>query len=361
MASKRIQAYNGAHMVTNTPQSTSRVILRYVPGIVLCIAVSIVALLVQHIEMIIIGHTLIESLVIAIVIGILCSTFITLPKSLSYGISFSTKQVLELAIVLLGASINISALLAAGPVMLVSIAGVVIVGIFISTRISQVFGLNSKLAILIACGNSICGNSAIAAIAPVIGADKKDVASSITFTAVLGVVVVLTLPLLIAIVNLSLYQYGVLAGMTVYAVPQVIAATFPVSQISGEVGTLVKLVRVLMLGPVVLFFALRFRDVRTSPATPALQLNRYLPWFIIGFVGFAVLRSVGLVPSAAIDPLREVSRFLTIIAMAALGLGVDIRSLRSVSKPVIMAVIGSLLALITLSLILIKIFGIAGV
>ena len=88
------------------------------------------------------------------------------------------------------------------------------------------------MSVLIACGNSICGNSAIAAVAPMIGARAEDIASSIAFTAVLGVVVVLTLPLLVPMLDLSLTQYGVLAGLTVYAVPQVLAATLPIGALA---------------------------------------------------------------------------------------------------------------------------------
>ena len=94
-----------------------------------------------------------------------------------------------------------------------------------------------------ACGNSICGNSAIAAVAPVIGETSSEIASSIAFTAVPGVFVVLTLPLLVPILRLSLSQYGVLAGLTVYAVPQVLAATLPIGALSNQIGTIVKLVR----------------------------------------------------------------------------------------------------------------------
>ena len=86
------------------------------------------------------------------------------------------------------------------------------------------------MAILVACGNAICGNSAIAAVAPVIGADSKDVAAVIAFTAVLGVLMVLGLPLFVPLAGLSRHQYGVLAGLTVYAVPQVLAATVPVGR-----------------------------------------------------------------------------------------------------------------------------------
>ncbi len=95
----------------------------------------------------------------------------------------------------------------------------------VSFSLSRLLGLNTKLSILIACGNSICGNSAIAAVAPVIGADGDDIASSISFTAILGVLMVLGLPLLIPLLDLTATQYGILAGLTVYAVPQVLAAT----------------------------------------------------------------------------------------------------------------------------------------
>ena len=132
------------------------------------------------------------------------------------------------------------------------------------------------MSVLVACGNSICGNSAIAAVAPVIGARADDVASSIAFTAVLGVVVVLGLPLLVPVLDLSLTQYGTLAGLTVYAVPQVLAATVPVSAISAQLGTLVKLVRVLMLGPVVVLLPVlvvrrEFRQVSTRCLRSDLQ------------------------------------------------------------------------------------------
>src|SRR4029079_16592294 len=120
----------------------------------------------------------------------------------------------------------------------------------LSFSIGRLLGLSKRLAILVACGNSICGNSAIAAVASVIDADGDDVASSIAFTAVLGVIVVLALPLIGAMFGMTLVGYGALAGLTVYAVPQVIAATAPVGAKAVQIGTLVKLVRVLMLGPV---------------------------------------------------------------------------------------------------------------
>ncbi|GAC1515930.1 MAG: hypothetical protein NVS1B4_08480 [Gemmatimonadaceae bacterium] len=108
-----------------------------------------------------------------------------------------------------------------------------------------------------------------AAVAPIIRADKEHVASSIAFTAIPGVRVSIGLPFLIPPLRLSHYQYGVLTGLTVYAVPQVLAAAFPVSALSGQVGTLVKLVRVLMLGPIVVCFALWHRNDADGPQESA--------------------------------------------------------------------------------------------
>jgi uncharacterized integral membrane protein (TIGR00698 family) len=182
--------------------------------------------------------------------------------------------------------------------LILGIASIVAVAIGASFFLCRALGLPQRMSILIACGNSICGNSAIAAVAPVIGADADDIASSISFTAVLGVIVVLGLPFLVPILNLSLTQYGVLAGLTVYAVPQVLAATLPIGALSNQVGTVIKLVRVLMLGPVVLGFSLFASHVR--PAHDRLnrripRLSELVPWFIIGFL-------IVLCPLDRLDP-----------------------------------------------------------
>lgn len=329
---------------------------RLLPGALLAAAIGLVAYGLQQIEARLVGQAVIEALVIAIFLGALWRNLRGVGARAKPGVDFTAKQVLELAIVLLGASVDLPTLLAAGPTLLLAIVVVVTVGIGASLLIGRGLGLNPRLALLVAVGNSICGNSAIAAVAPVIKAEKEDVASAIALTAVLGVAVVVGLPLLIPLVGLSYYQYGVLAGMTVYAVPQVLAATFPVSALSGEVGTLVKLVRVLLLGPVVLACSLLY----PSAGAGRPSFGRLVPWFIVGFVIFAAARSLGLLPSSVAVPLRELSRWLTIAAMAALGLGVDLGALRRVGLPVGAAVLASLAVLIGVSLLLIGGLGIAG-
>ena len=324
------------------------------PGVLLCVLIALSSTLVQRGEEGVLGHAIIEALVVAIVIGMIIRTARPLPRPAAPGVAFSAKQLLELAVCLLGASVNLPELLRAGPALLAGIVLIVAAGLGVGYGIGRLLGLAPKLAVLVACGNAICGNSAIAAVAPVIGADAKDVASAIAFTAVLGVVMVLGLPLLIGPLGLSQYQYGVLAGMSVYAVPQVLAATFPVSALAGEVGTLVKLVRVLRLGPVVLFFTLRARRARTGSDAAggprgSTSVARLVPWFIAGFVLLAVLRSTGLLPAAIALPVRDVSKALTVVAMAALGLGVDVRAVARAGSRVSLTVTLSLLTLLLLS------------
>jgi len=343
-----------------------------IPGLLLCGAVTLAAMGLQIVEERVLGRPYLEALVLAILLGTLVRSAWTPHRRWLPGINFSAKFLLEVAVMLLGASISIQTILAVGPSLLLGIAGIVMVAIPASYMLGRALGLPQRIAILIACGNSICGNSAIAAVAPVIHADSDDVASSIAFTAVLGVVVVLALPLLIPLLHLSGTQYGVLAGLTVYAVPQVLAATVPAGLLSTQIGTLVKLVRVLMLGPVVLFLSLGAGRLERAaihrsavvagealPKTGRLPLTRLVPWFILGFLALGALRSADLVPHLVLAPAALTANVLTIVAMAALGLGVDVRVVARAGARVTTTVVVSLLVLVGISLALIRVLGVA--
>jgi uncharacterized integral membrane protein (TIGR00698 family) len=329
------------------------------PGILVCVAITISAMLLQGVEVYAVGQPYLEALVLAILIGVAVRTIWAPGPRWQPGINFSAKFVLELAIVMLGASVSVGTIVALGSTLVVGIACIVAVAIGVSYAMCRALGLPQRMAILIACGNSICGNSAIAAIAPVIGADSDDIASSISFTAVLGIIVVLVLPLLVPILHLSLTQYGVLAGLTVYAVPQVLAATLPIGALSNQVGTVIKLVRVLMLGPVVLglsLFARRLRPAQSQPNTRPC-LKELVPWFIVGFLVVLAARSLDLMPAAILPGITHTAAVLTTVAMAALGLGVDVRVVARTGVRVTLAVTGSLIFLGLLSYGLIHVTG----
>ena len=334
--------------------------LALIPGIALCGAITAVSLGAQSVEEHLFAHPYVEALVIAILLGMAIRTAWQPSERWRSGIAFSAKQLLEVAVMLLGASVSFAAIAASGYLLVAAIAGTVAIMLVVTYGLSRMLGLPAKLSILIACGNSICGNSAIAAVAPVIGADGDDVASSISFTAILGVLMVLGLPLLIPLLGLSATQYGILAGLTVYAVPQVLAATVPAGIVSTQIGTLVKLVRVLMLGPIVVGLSLvaARRRKRHADATKAVAISPFklVPWFIIGFLVLTALRSLQLVPDIAVAPVTKTAAILTVLSMAALGLGVDVRVLSTVGGRVTAAVTLSLLLLLGLSIGLVHFF-----
>ncbi len=334
-------------------------IVAILPGLFLCVVITSVAMMVQIAEVAAFRHPYVEALVIAILLGIAIRGFWRPGEVWQAGIAFSARTLLEIAVALLGASIGLGAIIASGPALLLGIVATVVAALAASYATSRALGLPRRVSILIACGNSICGNSAIAAIAPVIGADSDDIASSIAFTAILGVVVVLGLPLFIPLLALTETQYGVLAGLTVYAVPQVLAATVPISAVSAQLGTLVKLVRVLMLGPVVVLLSLFRSRLNVTGPVPRPGLLYLVPWFIIGFLVLAAARGFELIPNPLLGPVMMCTKLLTIVSMAALGLGVDVRVVGYVGGRVTVAVVVSLLVLIAISIALIRLLHIA--
>ncbi|MDD1450076.1 putative sulfate exporter family transporter [Sphingomonas sp. H160509] len=349
MASLASQTFPASHNEGNERISV-------LPGIALCGIVTSAAYALEAGERVIVGKAWLEALVLAILIGTAVRSMWAPDAKWHAGIAFSAKYLLEIAVVLLGASVSASTILTAGPALLFGIVGVVASAIFLSFGIGRLLGLPTRMALLIACGNSICGNSAIAAVAPVIGADSDDVAASIAFTAVLGVVVVLCLPLLGIALGMSGVAYGALSGLTVYAVPQVIAAASPLGVVAVQTGTLVKLVRVLMLGPVCLVLSLvaprlapqEVPDgeiVAGAGAKKRPGISHIVPWFIVGFLIVVACRSLGLIPSVAIVPISRIATLLTVVSMAALGLGVDVRTVAKAGGRVTGAVVLSLIGL----------------
>jgi uncharacterized integral membrane protein (TIGR00698 family) len=338
------------------------------PGIVLCIAVTVAALWLQGFEALVFGRPWLEALVLAILLGAAVRVLWTPGPAWRAGVDFSAKTLLEIAVVLLGATLDVRTIAAHGLALIAGVAALVVVAVPTGYAVGRALGLPRRMSILVACGNAICGNSAIAAVAPVIGAESEDVTASIAFTAVLGVVVVLALPLLAGLLHFNHRAFGVYAGLTVYAVPQVIAATAPVSPLSAQVGTLVKLVRVLMLGPLVVVLSMLGLDERPAAASleasakPAgvrrLPLRRLVPWFIVGFLLLAGARSAGLTPTAVTASAGVAAAMLTIVSMAALGLAVDVRALARAGPRVSATVTLSLVVLGLLALALVRILNV---
>lgn len=271
-----------------------------------------------------------DAVVLALLLGMGVHALRRLPARLTAGVAFAGKEPLELAIVLLGLSTDLRVLTRAGPVLAASVLATTVIALGSGRLIGRWAGLTRTHALLVASGNAICGNSAIAAVARVVRAPAAEAASAVAYTAVLSIGLVLALPLGARLLGLGDLQFGALAGMTVYAVPQVLAATYPVSVRAGEVGTLVKLMRVLLLVPWLAMVA--FREHRREATLDARRRlgAAVLPPYLVAFLGLAVLRTAGVLPDAVVQPARVASHALTALAMAALGLSVEPRVLRTV-------------------------------
>lgn len=335
------------------------------PGLLLCAAVTGVAVALEALELRLFGRGWLDAVVLAILIGAAIRTLWTPPAALRPGVEFSARTLLEIAVVLLGASVSAATVMAIGPGLLIGVFGVVALAILASYGLGRLLRLPHRMAMLVACGNGICGNSAIVAVAPVIEAEPEEVTAAIAFTAVLGVVVVLLLPLLAVALEMSELRYGVVAGLTVYAVPQVLAAAMPVGAVATQTGTLIKLVRVLMLGPLVLALSLAAawrRDGRAEarPGKPlrGAPLGRLVPWFIVGFLLMMAARSLDLIPAAALPPMDRAATVLTVISMAALGLSTDARAVARSGPRIAVVVTLSLLVLLGLALGLVSLLAV---
>ncbi len=335
--------------LTNFSQIFAALLVKYSGGILISTLVGLIGVGLGHLEAHFLGREYLEGLVIAIILGLAVRGFWTPNAEEKIGIAFCAKPLLEIAIVLLGASLDATLLKSAGLALLCGVFALVIVAVTIGTLIGRAFGLPTHLAILVACGNAICGNSAIAAIAPIIEADEEHITAAVAFTAMGSVFVVVALPFVGPLLGLHERAYGALTGMSVYAVPQVLAATAGAGIVATQTATLVKLARVLMLGPLAMFFALQ--KARRSGQKHKFDRHTLLemaPPFIIGFALLGIARSLDWINEGLAHQCRDIAGWLTVVAMAALGLSSDPRAVRKAGKPVFLAAGLSLITLVTL-------------
>ncbi len=288
-----------------------------------------------------------DAVVMALLFGMLLRMVRAMPASLEPGVDFLGRQVLEVAIVLLGLGTDLRRVATAGPLLAVCVVATTLFALGAGIVIARRFGLTTRPAFLVASGNAICGNTAIVAVGRAIGATAMETATAIASTALLSIVLVLALPIASAGLHLDDAAYGALVGMTVYAMPQVLAATFPVSAAAGEIGTIVKLLRVLLLLPWLAWLGHR-SGARRDGAGDAIR--RVLPPYLLLFLLAAVVRTLGAVPSSLAMGAQVSAHALTVGAMAAVGLSVDPAALREAGVRTTGASLSAMLVLVAVSL-----------
>jgi uncharacterized integral membrane protein (TIGR00698 family) len=306
--------------------------------------------------------------IIAILLGVVARNAFRLPHVILEGSKGIVRKVIPVTIVLTGFSLNLTSVEKVGAPVLV----IILASIGVATGSAYWFGRTLKLwkrtALLIGAGTAICGNSAIVAVAPLIDATDEDLMLSMSTINLLGLPLMFLFPLAGVMLGLSDQAFGVWAGTSIHAVPQVVAAAFAFSPGAGSIATLVKLVRVGLLAPFTFVVAIAYaRRKRTGGVR--VHYSRLVPPFLWGFVAAALMNTLGLIPALEFHPVWQASRsfsvstadvlasagsFLLTLAMAAMGLEVDVHFLARVGGRALLTGVVSCLALCAASLALIR-------
>lgn len=271
-------------------------------------------------------------MLMALVFGMMLNLVISSQAMYSSGISFAARDVLRLGIVLLGAGISFELLRGLGLDVIVLVITAVLATLLFGSVAGRLLGKRLDFSLLTAGATAICGASAALAISSILPRTEKT-DEELSFT-VLAVTILSTLamfgyPVLAGSLGLSDRSSGIFIGASIHDVAQVVGAGFSVSEEAGQMATLVKLARVVMLAPVVLLLALIFRHL--AGAQPVVPINSppLLPAFVLGFLGIAAMNSFGMIPVAVAGFLNGASRAALVVAIAAVGLKTSLRSLRS--------------------------------
>lgn len=253
------------------------------------------------------------------------------------GIDFGSRQLLRLGVALLGVRISgeVLTLLGWKVVLLVVLAVVATIGFGLA--VSRLFGFRYRFAFLSAGAVAICGASAAMAIAAILPRDARS-EERLIFTVVsvtlLSTLAMIVYPVLSVAIGFDDKTTGVFIGATVHDVAQVVGAGFSVSEETGNVATLVKLLRVIMLAPVVVVATLVIRTVASAQEAEG-KRPPLVPIFVIGFVALAALRSTGLVPEIIVEIASEASRWLLVVAIASVGLKTQPKDILNVGLPAV--------------------------
>ena len=311
---------------------TLKKIASFVPGFALAL---VIAALSKWIEGLLPVH-LIGASVIALFLGMLLHSLLKPSELLKPGLKFTSKKILKFAIILLGASLNIGIVLNVGKLSLCVMVFTLLTCFGGGYFIGRALKINWKLSNLISAGTGICGGSAIAAIAPVIDADDSDIAYAMSATFLFDMAMIVLFPIMGHALGLSDMAYGLWAGTAVNDTSSVVAAGYAFSEAAGDFATMVKLTRTLAIIPTVIIFALISAHLKkkealaagTETAQAKLDLVKVIPWFILGFLALTAVNTLGFIPAAVSSGMKDVSKFLMVTALAAIGLNTSFKDMK---------------------------------
>lgn len=280
-------------------------------------------------------YKLIGSAVFAILIGILYSNWIGISESVKAGLKFSGKKLLQYSIIALGFTMSFAQVAETG-LQSLSITIVTIVVSFCSALlIGKKLGLSKKLSTLIGFGTAICGGSAIAAASPVVEADEEEIALSISTIFFFNIVAVFLFPFLGRLMGMDDAMFGIWAGTAINDTSSVVAAGYSYSNAAGDIATIVKLVRALMIVPSCLLMA-AIRVYKNRNESGKVSIMNIIPWFILWFLLASIVSSLGIFPKAWLGSAKNISKFLMAMALAGIGTQVSFAQFKKAGiKPIL--------------------------
>jgi len=303
------------------------------PGVLVAVVVGIAAQFLSE-------HYGAPAMLMALLLGI-AFHFLAEEGRCVAGIEFTARTVLRIGVALLGVRISVELLMGLG----VELIGLVIAGVALTILVglvgARLLGRGWRLALLTGGSVAICGASAAMAIAAVLPRNEhseRNLIFTVLSVTVLSTVAMILYPIIVQSFGLDHRATGVFLGGTIHDVAQVVGAGFSVSEQTGDTATLVKLIRVTMLAPVVLFFALAIRSAGLEQVAGS-KRPPLVPAFVLAFLGFATLNSVGAVPAIVAETLSQVSRWALLVAIAAVGMKTSLRSVREVGGPAVVLIV----------------------
>jgi len=273
----------------------------------------------------------VPAVLVAVALGVLLANTLGTPPRADAGLVFASGPLLRLGIVLLGFELILQETLRLGARGLAIVVGVVLATFFGTVWAGRRLGVSRGLSLLVATGFSICGISAIAAARDVTDADEEEAAYAIALVTLCGTLAIVLLPALQGVLGLDDREYGAWVGASVHDVGQVVATSSAVGGVAVSTAIVVKLTRVLLLGPLVAWIAWSQR----GPGMPGRRLLP--PLFVLGFLGAAGLRSADVLPDGLLDAIADVKVALLAVALFAVGARVELRRLLAVgSRPLLL-------------------------
>lgn len=323
----------------------AQTVRRIAPGIGLCLLIALPAWLLGK------QFDVIGGPVFAILIGMAAALLLRGRDlaPLAPGITYTSKKILQYAVILLGFGLNLAQIAQVGATSLPIIVSTIGVSLIISFVLCRALKIPGKISTLVGVGSSICGGSAIAATAPVIDADDEEIAQAISVIFLFNIIAALVFPALGAALGLSNEGFGLFAGTAVNDTSSVTAAAAAWDGMHPgantlDTATIVKLTRTLAIIPITLVLALyqarrarRAAEAGAAEGAGSFDLKKIFPYFVLLFVLASIVTTVFALPVAVTTPLKELSKFFIVMAMAAIGLNTDlVKLVRTGGKPILM-------------------------